>query len=68
MRESIVLHRRLLVPDQFMIVSNLCSDEPTWLDKALHRLGVPGGLASLTTFHPRPPSQRTTASGLHLPT
>jgi hypothetical protein len=51
MRESIVLHRALIVPGQIAVVRGLCADEPAWLDEALRLLSVPGGLSSLTTFH-----------------
>ena len=67
MRESIVLHRTLIVPGQIAVVRGLCADESGWLNKALWLLNVPGGLSSLTTFDPRPPSQRRSRSGLHLP-
>jgi len=53
-RESIVLHRRLMVPGQLALIACLCADEPLWLDRALARLGIAGGLASLTTHYPDP--------------
>ena len=48
-RESIVLHRPFVVPGQLALITGLCADEPVWLDRALLRLGIPGGLASLTS-------------------
>jgi len=49
-RESIVLHRRPVGPGQLDLVAGLCADEPSWLARALSRLGISGGLASLTTY------------------
>ena len=46
-RESVVLHRPGAEPSGFPMVYALCSDEPAWLDAALARLGLPGGLAAL---------------------
>lgn len=46
-RDSIVLHRNLLVPAQFRLLLGLCANEPIWLDEALRRLDVPTGLDSL---------------------
>jgi hypothetical protein len=66
-RESIVLHRRILVPGQLATVLDLCSSEPVWVDRALDRLGVPGGLGTLTTHYPRPVVEQRTRSGLYLP-
>jgi len=70
-RESLIVHRRLGVPGQYAMVTQLCADEPEWLDQALHRLGVPGGAATLTTWpvhHGAPTAdQRQSAHGLYLP-
>ncbi len=46
-RETILAHQRLLLPDQTRLVVRLASDEPSWLDLALHRLGILGGVRSL---------------------
>lgn len=70
-RESLVVHRPLVVPDQYALVRQVCADEPGWLDGALARLGIPGGLASLTTWaQPAAASAATThrsPDGLYLP-
>lgn len=59
-RESVVVQRPLEVPGQFALVSQLCADEPHWLDEALVRLGA-GRLQSLMA--PPPPG----TGGLYLP-
>lgn len=59
-RESVVVQRPLEVPGQFALVSQLCADEPHWLDEALARLGA-GRLQSLMA--PPPPG----TGGLNLP-
>ncbi len=46
-RETILAHQRLLLPDQTRLVVRLASDEPSWLDLALQRLGISGGVRSL---------------------
>lgn len=70
-RDSVVVHRRLAVPGQYDLVVEMCADEPTWLDHALEVLGVPGGLATLTTqptqHSGRSSAGRRRASGLYLP-
>lgn len=70
-RESLVVHRPLVVPGQYALVRQLCADEPAWLDGALARLGIPGGLASLTTWaQPAAANDATphrSPAGLYLP-
>jgi hypothetical protein len=71
-RESLVVHRPLVVPEQYALVCQLCADEPSWLDSALTRLGAPGGLTSLTTWRPARPTgaghdPRRSSGGLYLP-
>jgi hypothetical protein len=71
-RESLVVHRPLVVPEQYAVLCELCANEPAWLDGALARLRVPGGTASLTTWRParpehRGPGPRRSVSGLYLP-
>jgi len=39
-RETVTVHRRLLLPDQLRIIELLTDAEPSWLDWALDRLGV----------------------------
>jgi hypothetical protein len=46
-RETLIIHRRLVLHDQIQILARLCHTEPGWLDWALARLRVPAGLASL---------------------
>lgn len=69
-RESIVVHRRLNVPGQYALITDMCAEEPAWLDRALARLGVPGGVAALTTWPvcQAPTVGRQYRSSLYLPT
>ncbi|MGW4464734.1 hypothetical protein [Micromonospora sp. NPDC004704] len=69
-RESIVVHRRLNVPGQYALITELCTEEPAWLDRALARLGIPGGVTALTTPPARhvPTGAQKHRSGLYLPT
>ncbi|MFG2036495.1 hypothetical protein [Dactylosporangium sp. NPDC048998] len=46
-RDTVVVHRPALDAAQFGLVHRLCADEPAWLDAALARLGLPGGVAAL---------------------
>jgi hypothetical protein len=62
-RESVAIHRPLVVPDQYALVCQICAAEPSWLDVALDRLGVSGGLDSLTTARAAQPA----TAGDHLP-
>jgi hypothetical protein len=70
-RDSVVVHRRLAVPGQYGLVVEMCTGEPMWLDRALQALGVPGGLAALTTqatqVGGQPMANRRRASGPYLP-
>lgn len=47
LRETVVAHRPGLASEHFAPVHRLCADEPAWLDAALARLGVPGGVEAL---------------------
>lgn len=60
LRESVTVHRNLVVPGQFELVRRLCATEATWLNEALVRLGV-GPVHSLLET-PQSPS-----SALYLP-
>ena len=68
-RESIVVHRRLNVPGQYALTTTMCAEEPGWLDHALARLGIPGGVTTLTAW----PTHQTQLpapghySGLYVP-
>jgi hypothetical protein len=71
-REALVVHRPLVVPEQYAMIRQLCADEPRWLDSALVRLGVPAGIASLTNWTlasttAAPGTQRRSPMGLYLP-
>ncbi|MER5894730.1 hypothetical protein [Streptomyces sp. NPDC001876] len=46
-RETIVIPRRILLPEQTNLISRMCDAEAAALDWALRRLGVPGGVTSL---------------------
>ena len=54
-RQSIILNRRLILPNQTARIVQLCEAEPRWLDWALARLGVKGGAKSLLTQPPPVP-------------
>ncbi|MER6801579.1 MULTISPECIES: hypothetical protein [Streptomyces] len=46
-RETIVIPRRIVLPEQTSLIARMCDDEAAALDWALGRLGVPGGVTSL---------------------
>jgi hypothetical protein len=46
-RETIVIPRRILLPEQTSLIARMCDVEATALDWALGKLGVPGGVTSL---------------------
>lgn len=60
LRESVLVHRKLVVPGQFEFVRRLCETEPTWLNDALVRLDTAPVHRLLAT-----PVQQ--ASSLYLP-
>jgi hypothetical protein len=49
LRQSIIIHRRLILPDQIRQIVRLCDAESRWLDWALGQLGISGGYSSLLT-------------------
>jgi hypothetical protein len=51
-RQSIILNRQLILPDQTARVVQLCGAEPRWLDWALAQLGITGGANALLTQPP----------------
>ena len=51
-RQSVVLNRGLILPDQTARVVQLCNAEPRWLNWALARLGIEGGTNALLTQPP----------------
>jgi hypothetical protein len=56
LRQTVIVSRHLILPGQLRILGQLCDREPSWLDWALHRLGIDSGVRSLLT---QPPQQRT---------
>ncbi|CAM5226388.1 hypothetical protein STANM309S_02104 [Streptomyces tanashiensis] len=48
-RETIVIPRRILLPEQTGLIARMCHAEADALDWALGKLGVPQGVASLLT-------------------
>ncbi|MFG2601020.1 hypothetical protein [Streptomyces sp. NPDC048462] len=46
-RETIVIPRKILLPDQTNLIARMCDAEAAVLDWALLRLDVPGGVRSL---------------------
>ena len=63
-RQSVILNRRLILPDQTARMAQLCEAEPRWLNWALNRLGITGGISALLTQQ-QPP--RAAQSRLWLP-
>lgn len=57
-RQSVILNRRLILPDQTARVVRLCEAEPRWLDWALLQLGIPGRVGTLLTQRPPTVSSR----------
>ncbi|MDX2707339.1 hypothetical protein PV350_31470 [Streptomyces sp. PA03-6a] len=53
-RETIVVPRRILLPEQTALIARMCDGEADALDWALARLNVPGGVASLVTSSATP--------------
>ena len=51
-RQSIILNRRLILPGQTARLVQLCDAEPRWLDWALTRLDITGGVNALLTQPP----------------
>lgn len=46
-RQSIIVNRRLILPAQTSQMVRICDAEPRWLDWALARLGITGGVGAL---------------------
>ncbi|WP_190092994.1 hypothetical protein [Streptomyces melanogenes] len=46
-RETIVIPRRILLPEQTNLITRMCDTEAAALDWVLGRLGIPGGVPSL---------------------
>ncbi len=46
-RETLIIPRRLILPDQSRLLVRLCREEPHWLDWALAELGINGGVQAL---------------------
>jgi hypothetical protein len=46
-RETVIVTKDLVLPDQTRFVWQACEQEPRWLDWALARLGVAGGASAL---------------------
>ncbi len=51
-RQSVLIPRRILLPDQTRLLTRLLQQEPGWLDGAHARLGYRGGFASLLAAPP----------------
>lgn len=51
-RRSIIINHNLILPGQTRILAQACDREPLWLDWALERLGVRGGVRSLLSQSP----------------
>jgi hypothetical protein len=55
-RRTIIVNRSLILPGQTRLLAQVCDREPLWLDWALARLGIKGGVRSLLS---QPPHGRT---------
>ena len=53
LRQTVIINRSLILPGQTRILAQACDREPLWLDWALRRLGVNGGVRSLLSQPPR---------------
>ncbi|MGW0495612.1 hypothetical protein ACWD0Z_09340 [Streptomyces sp. NPDC003007] len=53
-RETIVIPRRILLPEQTSLIARMCDAESASLNWALAKLGVPGGVSSLLSAPPDP--------------
>ncbi|MET7436785.1 hypothetical protein ACWERY_10910 [Streptomyces sp. NPDC004082] len=54
-RETIVIPRRILLPEQTSVIARMCDTEGASLDWVLAKLGIPGGVMSLLAdSSPRP--------------
>ncbi|MEU8645050.1 hypothetical protein AB0C91_24360 [Streptomyces sp. NPDC048674] len=62
-RETIVIPRRILLPEQTNVIARMCDTEAAALDWALAKLGIPGGVTSLLAA----PSPRLGTSPLWTP-
>ncbi|MEU8787579.1 hypothetical protein [Streptomyces sp. NPDC048637] len=51
--ETIVIPRRILLPEQTNLIARMCDAEAAVLDWALGKLGIPGGVTSLLTTRRR---------------
>lgn len=51
-RESVILNRHLILPNQTARVVQLCDVEPRWLDWAIAQLGITGGVDALLAQRP----------------
>lgn len=51
-RETIVIPRRILLPEQTDLIARMCDTEAAVLDWSLGKLGFPGGVMSLLTESP----------------
>ena len=53
LRQTVIVSRHLILPGQISILAQACDREPRWLDWALQRLGINGGVSSLLSQPPR---------------
>ena len=51
-RQSVLIPRHILIPNQTRLLTRLLQQEPGWLDGALARLGYRGGFAALLATPP----------------
>lgn len=63
-RRTVVVNRSLILPGQTRLLARVCDLEPLWLDWALARLDVSGGVRSLLS---QPPPDRTSRLWTPLP-
>jgi hypothetical protein len=58
LRQTVIINRRLILPEQTARIIQISDAEARWQDWALTRLGIPGGVNALLTQPPFPPKSR----------
>ncbi len=58
LHQTVIINRRLILPEQTARIIQISDAEARWQDWALTRLGIPGGVNALLTQPPSPPKSR----------
>jgi hypothetical protein len=62
-RQTAIVNRGLILPGQTRVLTQICDREPRWLDWALSRLGIQGGIKSLLAESPQTQPSRLWTPG-----